>query len=58
MCQSKKQKVHGIEEEWLSDVQSGKTSNYVGLINKATDAGYKVVIAGTISSLRRQTQKE
>jgi hypothetical protein len=40
MCQSKKQKVHGIEEEWLSDVQSGKTC-YVGLINKATDAGYK-----------------
>jgi len=40
-------------------VQSGKTSNYVGLINKATDAGYKVIIiiAGTISSLRRQTQE-
>jgi hypothetical protein len=42
----------------VGHVQSGKTSNYVGLINKATDAGYKViiVIAGTISSLRRQTQ--
>lgn len=40
-------------------VQSGKTSNYVGLINKATDAGYKViiVIAGTIGSLRKQTQE-
>ncbi|WP_336126838.1 Z1 domain-containing protein [Mesoflavibacter sp. CH_XMU1422-2] len=42
----------------VGHVQSGKTSNYVGLINKATDAGYKliIVIAGTISSLRRQTQ--
>ncbi len=43
----------------VGHVQSGKTSNYVGLINKATDAGYRViiVIAGTISSLRRQTQE-
>jgi hypothetical protein len=54
-----------IEGSWdrrgmvVGHVQSGKTSNYVGLINKATDAGYKViiVIAGTISSLRRQTQE-
>jgi polynucleotide 5'-kinase involved in rRNA processing len=28
----------------VGHVQSGKTSNYVGLINKATDAGYKVFI--------------
>ncbi|WP_085535323.1 Z1 domain-containing protein [Massilibacteroides vaginae] len=43
----------------VGHVQSGKTSNYVGLINKATDTGYKVIIiiAGTISSLRRQTQE-
>ncbi len=43
----------------VGHVQSGKTSNYVGLINKATDAGYKVIIiiAGTIGSLRRQTQE-
>lgn len=43
----------------VGHVQSGKTSNYVGLINKATATGYKViiVIAGTISSLRRQTQE-
>ncbi|MBP1644838.1 MAG: putative endonuclease [Bacteroidetes bacterium] len=43
----------------VGHVQSGKTSNYIGLINKATDAGYKVIIiiAGTISSLRRQTQE-
>ncbi|GGK90152.1 endonuclease [Salinibacterium xinjiangense] len=39
-------------------VQSGKTSNYVGLINKALDAGYKLVIvlAGTHDNLRSQTQ--
>jgi hypothetical protein len=44
---------------FVGHVQAGKTSNYIGLINKATDAGYKViiVIAGTISSLRRQTQE-
>jgi hypothetical protein len=43
----------------VGHVQSGKTSNYVGLINKATDAGYKliIVIAGTMNSLRRQTQQ-
>lgn len=43
----------------VGHVQSGKTANYVGLINKATDAGYKliIVLAGTIGSLRRQTQE-
>ncbi len=43
----------------VGHVQSGKTSNFIGLINKATDAGYKVIIilAGSISSLRRQTQE-
>ncbi len=43
----------------VGHVQSGKTSNFVGLINKAVDAGYKlvIVIAGTIGSLRRQTQE-
>lgn len=42
----------------MGDVQSGKTSNYIGLINKAVDAGYKVIIllTGTIEPLRRQTQ--
>lgn len=43
----------------IGDVQSGKTSNYTGLICKAADAGYKIiiVIAGTISTLRAQTQE-
>ncbi len=43
----------------MGDIQSGKTSNYVGLITKAVDAGYKVVfvLTGTIESLRKQTQQ-
>lgn len=40
-------------------VQSGKTSNYVGLINRAFDHGYKIVIVltGMTEDLRRQTQE-
>ncbi|MEG2832230.1 MAG: Z1 domain-containing protein [Bacilli bacterium] len=43
----------------IGDVQSGKTSTYTALINKAADAGYRVVIllTGTIEKLREQTQK-
>ena len=39
-------------------VQSGKTANYSALIAKAADVGYKlfIVLAGTTSSLRQQTQ--
>ena len=39
-------------------VQSGKTANYIGLINKAIDAGYKIIIvlAGMHNNLRSQTQ--
>ena len=39
-------------------VQSGKTANYIGLINKALDAGYKyiIVLAGIHNNLRSQTQ--
>lgn len=42
----------------VGSVQSGKTANYTGLINKAVDAGYKLVIvlAGIHSNLRSQTQ--
>ncbi len=42
----------------VGDVQSGKTSNYTGLICKAADAGYKaiVLLTGTIEKLRKQTQ--
>ena len=39
-------------------VQSGKTANYIGLINRAFDVGYKVVIVltGVTEDLRKQTQ--
>jgi hypothetical protein len=52
------------EGEWdrrgmvVGHVQSGKTANYTGLICKAADAGYKliIVIAGVHNNLRSQTQ--
>jgi hypothetical protein len=39
-------------------VQSGKTSNFVGLVCKAADAGYRIIIvlAGLHDNLRSQTQ--
>ena len=42
----------------VGDVQSGKTGNYTGLICKAVDAGFPLVIvlAGVHNSLRSQTQ--
>ncbi|MDP2329229.1 MAG: Z1 domain-containing protein [Reyranella sp.] len=42
----------------VGHVQSGKTSNYTGLICKAADAGYKIIIvlAGLHKNLRSQTQ--
>jgi len=53
------------QEKWetkgmvVGDVQSGKTSNYTGLIAKAVDSGYKIIIilTGLHNSLRAQTQK-
>ncbi len=43
----------------MGNVQSGKTQNYIGLINKAVDAGYKVIIllGGHQNELRKQTQE-
>ena len=43
----------------VGSVQSGKTSNFIGLLNKAVDAGYKniVVLSGLHKNLRQQTQK-
>jgi hypothetical protein len=42
----------------VGSVQSGKTANYTGLICKAVDAGYKLIIilAGLHNNLRSQTQ--
>jgi hypothetical protein len=40
-------------------VQSGKTAHFTGVLAKAADAGYKliVVLAGTLDILRQQTQR-
>lgn len=42
----------------IGEVQSGKTSTYIGFLNKAADAGYRlfILIGGHTESLRRQTQ--
>ena len=42
----------------VGNVQSGKTATYTGLIAKAVDAGYRiiVVLTGMLDSLRAQTQ--
>ena len=43
----------------MGDVQSGKTANYLGLINRAADVKYKLIIliAGIHVNLRQQTQQ-
>jgi hypothetical protein len=43
----------------IGEVQSGKTSTYIGLIDKAIDVGYRVVVllGGNTELLRRQTQE-
>lgn len=43
----------------IGDVQSGKTGNYLALINKAADAGYRliIVLSGNTEYLRRQTHE-
>ncbi|WP_017451445.1 hypothetical protein [Herbaspirillum rubrisubalbicans] len=55
----------GLEEGWnirglvMGDVQSGKTASYSGVIAKAADAGYKVIVllTGMIEDLRKQSQE-
>ena len=43
----------------IGSVQSGKTANFLGLINKARDTGYKfiVILSGANNDLRQQTQQ-
>ncbi|HEV3276037.1 MAG TPA: Z1 domain-containing protein [Terriglobia bacterium] len=43
----------------VGDIQSGKTATYTALSCKSGDAGYRLIIllAGTLESLRRQTQE-
>ena len=42
----------------IGNVQSGKTANYLGLVCRAADAGYKliIIVAGIHNNLRSQTQ--
>jgi hypothetical protein len=54
-----------LEHKWdrrglvYGHVQSGKTANYIGLINRAFDSGYRIVIVltGITEDLRQQTQR-
>lgn len=52
--------IKGIDKKGLvvGQVQSGKTANYTGLICKAADAGFNliIVLAGMHNNLRSQTQ--
>ncbi len=43
----------------VGDVQSGKTASYAGVVNRAADVGYRIIIilAGMHNILRLQTQK-
>ena len=43
----------------MGEVQSGKTATYIGILNKAIDYGYRlvIVIGGHTNDLRAQTQK-
>lgn len=43
----------------VGNVQSGKTADYIGVITKAADCGYRVIIvlAGIQNNLRSQTQR-
>lgn len=43
----------------MGDVQSGKTAAYAGLISKAADADYRMIIllTGTLENVRKQTQE-
>jgi hypothetical protein len=43
----------------VGHVQSGKTANFAGVIAKAIDAGYRliIVLTGTVEILRTQTQR-
>lgn len=43
----------------MGNVQSGKTMNFIGLVNKALDAGYHtiIILGGHLNELRQQTQE-
>jgi len=54
-----RREIYPVKGLVMGYVQSGKTSHFSGLITKAADAGYRliIVLAGTLDILRRQTQR-
>jgi hypothetical protein len=54
-----RQEVYPVKGLVMGYVQSGKTTHFSGLIAKAADAGYRLIIilAGTLDILRQQTQR-
>ncbi len=60
-CMGNPNTIDGFKKKGLvvGHVQSGKTANYISLINKAADVGYKLIIllAGVHNNLRSQTQE-
>ena len=55
-CRSRPYQAKGLV---VGHVQSGKTANFTGVIAKAADTGYRliIVLTGTIELLRGQTQR-
>lgn len=51
--------VHPTKGLVVGYVQSGKTANFTGVVARAADAGYRLIIilAGTMNILRAQTQR-
>jgi hypothetical protein len=51
--------IHPVRGLVVGYVQSGKTANFTGVVARAADAGYRliVVLAGTLNILRAQTQR-
>lgn len=53
--------VHGLQKKGLvlGHIQSGKTANFMAVIAKAADAGYRliIVLSGLHNALRQQTQR-
>ena len=58
-CSNPKETIVDSKGLVIGYVQSGKTANFIGLLSRAIDAGYKliIVLTGTKEKLRRQTQK-
>jgi hypothetical protein len=53
------QEIYPVRGLVVGYVQSGKTANFTGVVARAADAGYRliVILAGTLNILRSQTQR-